>query len=106
MSARAIGFSGDSLVVSRIMHEVIRALGVVGFRIERARQRRSECTNYERQLLAVETGITDEFFAAVMKQQSDTTIYDQDFLKKPNSRLPPHTWCDAAVRRTQELSSR
>jgi hypothetical protein len=31
---------------------------------------------------AVETDITDEFFAGVVKQQADTTIYDQDFLKK------------------------
>jgi hypothetical protein len=31
---------------------------------------------------AVETDITDGFFAGVVKQQSDTAIYDQDFLKK------------------------
>jgi hypothetical protein len=31
---------------------------------------------------AVETDITDEFFAGVVKQQSDTAVYDQDFLKK------------------------
>jgi len=31
---------------------------------------------------AVETDITDEFFAGVVKQSSDAAVYDQDFLKK------------------------
>ena len=31
---------------------------------------------------AVETDITDEFFSGVVKQQSATDVYDQDFLKK------------------------
>ena len=31
---------------------------------------------------AVETDITDEYFAGVVKQLSDTSVYDQDFLKK------------------------
>jgi hypothetical protein len=31
---------------------------------------------------AVEADITDEFFAGVVKQQTDNAVYDQDFLKK------------------------
>jgi hypothetical protein len=31
---------------------------------------------------AVETDITDEYFAGVVKQQSDPSVYDHDFLKK------------------------
>jgi hypothetical protein len=31
---------------------------------------------------AVETDITDEFFAGLVKQQTETAVYDQDFLKK------------------------